>query len=231
MFRATLLLAAVTTGFVAFGTGEINYRPYVATQLAKAIMQSDQVLPDDNVKEICDGSGWITHGDGHRTPCPGCKACKPDGDKPDGDMGEDSGDDRPVAEPPVQPQGCQCGCGQAECKCDDGDCQQQEEPVVEQSKLMIYHFGASWCGPCQQLKSQTWANTRVKQFMESKGIEIHYFDYDTQAHKRFFNFYKVTSFPTVIFVERDDLNNPERTVVGFFNADAALRFLEEELND
>jgi thiol-disulfide isomerase/thioredoxin len=223
MFRTLTILAAITAGVAAFGS--MNYRPYVATQLAKAIMQSDEVLPDDEVKEICDGSGWITHGDGHRTPCPGCKACKPDGD-----IG-DSGDDRPVAEPPVQPQGCQCGCGEAECKCTDGDCQQQEEPVVEQSNLMVYHFGASWCGPCQQLKSQTWNNARVKRFMESKGVKLHMFDYDTPDHKRFFNFYKVESFPTVIFVERDDLNNPERRVVGFFDADAALRFLEAELDD
>lgn len=219
MFRNLILLATVT-GAVAFGT--TSHRPYVTTQLAKAIMQSDEVLPDDEVKEICDGSGWVTHGDDHRTPCPGCKACKPDGDI--GDSGSEP-------ELPVQPQGCQCGCSEAECKCTDGDRQQQEEPEVEQSNLMVYHFGASWCGPCQQLKAQTWNNARVKRFMESNGIELHMFDYDTADHKRFFNFYKVKSFPTVIFVERDDLNNPERRVVGFFNADTALRFLEAELDE
>lgn len=194
MFRTTLLLAVFTTGLFTFSSGAINYRPYVSTQLAKAIMQSNQVLPDDDVKEICDGSGYITHGDGHRTPCPGCKACKPNGD-----MGEDSGDDRLVADPPAN--------------------------------LMIYHLGASWCSPCQQLKSQTWGNARVKQFMKDKGVKIHYFDFDTPDHREFFNFYKVSSFPTVVFVERDDLNNPERTVVGFFDANTALRFLEEELDD
>ena len=30
----------------------------------------------DNDEELCDGSGFITHGDGHRTKCPGCKACQ-----------------------------------------------------------------------------------------------------------------------------------------------------------
>lgn len=30
---------------------------------------------EDDVQE-CDGSGWITHGDGHRTKCDGCKNCK-----------------------------------------------------------------------------------------------------------------------------------------------------------
>lgn len=28
------------------------------------------------VNEKCDGSGFITHGDGHRTPCPGCENCR-----------------------------------------------------------------------------------------------------------------------------------------------------------
>ena len=31
---------------------------------------------DEVVEEKCDGSGWITHGDGHKTECPGCSACK-----------------------------------------------------------------------------------------------------------------------------------------------------------
>ena len=31
--------------------------------------------PDDDKEELCDGSGFIIHGDGHKTECPGCKAC------------------------------------------------------------------------------------------------------------------------------------------------------------
>ncbi len=56
-----------------------NWRPYISTGLALEIVNYDsQVVPSpDDVEESCDGSGWITHGDGHRTPCPGCGKCKP----------------------------------------------------------------------------------------------------------------------------------------------------------
>jgi hypothetical protein len=32
--------------------------------------------PEQEVVQVCDGSGFITHGDGHKTPCPGCDQCK-----------------------------------------------------------------------------------------------------------------------------------------------------------
>ena len=68
---STLALASILT-LSAYGSGyEINFRPYISTNLAKVIM----VDVDDNT-EVCDGSGWITHGDGHKTECPGCSACK-----------------------------------------------------------------------------------------------------------------------------------------------------------
>jgi len=57
-----------------------NWRPYIATGLALEIMKYESnVVPNpDDVEEGCDGSGWIIHGDGHRTPCPGCDKCKPE---------------------------------------------------------------------------------------------------------------------------------------------------------
>ena len=38
------------------------------------IFKGDVVVPDDNTDGKCDGSGWITQGDGHRSRCPydGC---------------------------------------------------------------------------------------------------------------------------------------------------------------
>lgn len=48
-----------------------NYRPYISTNLAKATM----IEPAEIIEDQCDGSGWITHGDGHKTECPGCSKC------------------------------------------------------------------------------------------------------------------------------------------------------------
>ena len=81
LFFITVL--AVSVPFPNFLAKTNNFKPYISTNLAKAILSSDVdpvIIPDN--KELCDGSGWITHGDGHKTKCPGCEACKPDGDEP-----------------------------------------------------------------------------------------------------------------------------------------------------
>jgi thiol-disulfide isomerase/thioredoxin len=45
--------------------------------VAFIVNESQNVQPDDeDEQEQCDGSGFITHGDGHKTPCPGCRACQ-----------------------------------------------------------------------------------------------------------------------------------------------------------
>ena len=55
-----------------------EHRGFVSTRMAKAVMQMPVIDEDeeDEVEELCDGSGWIVHGDGHKTPCPGCEACE-----------------------------------------------------------------------------------------------------------------------------------------------------------
>jgi thiol-disulfide isomerase/thioredoxin len=216
--RNTMIVGAMVFATVAYSQDKTHMRPYIATRLAQAIMQSDQTLPDDDVKEICDGSGWITHGDGHRTPCPGCKACKPDGD-----IGK-----TPTS---VLETGCTCGCGKDECQCKDGSCQKTEEPKQEVSNILVYHFGAEWCTPCQRMKRDTWGNPSLKKFMADNGIQIHYKDFDTAKDKEYFTYYRVTTFPTVIIIRRDGDRNPERTLVGVFSANTVLPILKAELDD
>ena len=77
-FLSSLILASalLTSGYAE----EINYRPYISTRLAKVIMSDND---DIVVEEKCDGSGWIVHGDGHKTECPGCSACQNSMPKPD----------------------------------------------------------------------------------------------------------------------------------------------------
>lgn len=45
--------------------------------LTYAVMRSESPTPGPAPlpETKCDGTGWITHGDGHRTECPGCSAC------------------------------------------------------------------------------------------------------------------------------------------------------------
>ena len=207
MFRY-VLLAALTVTAIA---GVTNYRPYVATQLAKAIMLSDDVPDDDDNKKICDGSGYITHGDGHKTPCPGCSACT---------------GSKPVAEPTSKV--CKCGCNKAECSCVDGSCKKKGAVA---SHLVVYHFGAIWCDPCVQMKSRTWGNLPLRKFMEDKGVKLYFFDSDNPAHAKFFNYYNLSSRPTILVLRRDDLNHPKKSEVGFLDHKSFKAILRSELND
>ena len=78
MFANKLLLLGVLLCIVpsalSCSAPATNYRPHISISLAKIITAKD-VKPDDET-ELCDGSGWITHGDGHKTECPGCSACQ-----------------------------------------------------------------------------------------------------------------------------------------------------------
>ena len=149
------LIASIFLFSAAVESQDINYRPYISTRMAKILLEKDNI-PDDSNK-LCDGSGWITHGDGHKTECPGCDACKDN--QPNVD---------PVIDPVIDPekQVCQCGCGKMGCKCEkSGQCfpiEDTEEAMTEEAKYYIYHFGAEWCPPCQKMKKYTWSNNEVK---------------------------------------------------------------------
>lgn len=56
-----------------------EYRAYIATRMAQAILEYQKESDEEVVEELCDGSGWITQGDGHKTECPGCAACESKG--------------------------------------------------------------------------------------------------------------------------------------------------------
>lgn len=67
-----------------------EYRAYIATRMAEAIIDFDSVVDEEVVEELCDGSGWITQGDGHRTECPGCDACEGKGQAPEIEWSDES---------------------------------------------------------------------------------------------------------------------------------------------
>jgi thiol-disulfide isomerase/thioredoxin len=175
-----LLSAALTFSWAAY---TINYRPYISTRMAQILMSTD--IPDDQVTKRCDGSGWITHGDGHKTECPGCSACE--GNEPD--------------------------------------------PVDKEIMYRIYHFGAKWCPPCEKMKTETWKNDTVKAVINKRDGKLHLFDVDNADHDKFFDWYKVTSYPTIIIMSVDDLEHPIFRVSGYVGPGDMANTLEEKLAD
>lgn len=157
-------------------------RAYQATRLAVAVMNNPDTTPDEVDEELCDGSGWIIQGDGHRTECPGCSACE----KKDGQMAADM------------------------------------EPEYN-----VYHFGAEWCGPCVKMKKETWPDEKMVKFLKDKKVKLFMFDADKEEHKKYFDFYKVNRYPTIILLDKDNLNKPLQTTVGGMDADQMIQQMDK----
>ena len=85
MLYSFLLLSVLT--FTACGTKTIkkqeyiNFRHEISTSLVSMIYVENEDTDNDDDVALCDGSGYIVQGDGHRTACPGCIACNGNGDK------------------------------------------------------------------------------------------------------------------------------------------------------
>ncbi len=56
-----------------------DYRDEIALDMALVTLQADTPAPSPGKCDKCGGTGWITHGDGHKTPCPECKGSRPQG--------------------------------------------------------------------------------------------------------------------------------------------------------
>lgn len=176
---------SIFTGCEAQGQEHSNkMRAYQATRLAVAAMNNPDTAPDEADEELCDGSGWITQGDGHRTECPGCSACK----KKDGQVAADM------------------------------------EPEYN-----VYHFGAEWCSPCVKMKKETWPDPKMVKFLKDKKVKLFMFDADNEEHKKYFDHYKVNRFPTVILLDRDDLNKPLKKTVGGMDAKTMIQQMDEAI--
>lgn len=158
---ASIVVAGGIILFSGSPEDEVNYTPYISTQMAKVIMLSDdsdpqpEPKPDDD-KILCDGSGWITHGDGHKTPCPGCDACE----------------------------------------------SQTYAISNSQAEYFIYHLGAEWCGPCIKMKRETWPNESLRSKVKETNGKIFLFDADNPDHKKMFEYYKVSLYPTIVLVDK-----------------------------
>lgn len=182
---ALCLLAVGCSGTVAQDCDHAKkMRAYQATRLAIAAMNNPDTTPDEVDEELCDGSGWIIQGDGHKTECPGCSACK----KKDGQMAADM------------------------------------EPEYN-----VYHFGAKWCRPCQQMIKNTWPDEKMVEFLKDKKAKLFVFDVDNKDHKKYFSYYKVTSYPTIILLDKDNLNEPLQRNVGGMSAESMIKELDKVL--
>lgn len=165
-------------------------RAFVATKLAQSILTKND-KPNDIEQDLCNGSGYIVHGDGHRTVCPGCNACR----KKDENV---------------------------------------QQVVVEnlEPEYYMYHLGARWCGPCQKMKQTTWQDEDLKTFMQNKRIKLVILDEEDGENKKFFSYYQVKLYPTIIMLKANELEKVLAKRTGFINPEGVKGMIEEsKLNE
>lgn len=126
--------------------------------------------PDDASKCECNGTGYITHGDGHKTKCPcdNCTCAK--------------------KEEPQTESTCKCGCNKEGCTCSI-EKKVQETPLKEDI-FVIEKWTATWCGPCKQ-----W-NAQEKPILEKAGYEVKEMDWDLNTARA--QELEITRIPTVV---------------------------------
>lgn len=88
--------------------------------------------------------------------------------------------------------------------------------VASKSKLM--YFGASWCGPCRQMK-QIFKNEKVKNLLDKLDMMM----YDVDVNKDLAGQYQISSVPTMIFVDK---NGIMRRYVGGMSKESLIKILE-----
>ena len=73
------------------------------------------------------------------------------------------------------------------------------------SKYIVYHFGATWCPPCKQMIKLVWKDKEVIDELDKHSTKLIILDADKEEHKKYFKYYKIGSYPTIVILNRGDL--------------------------
>ena len=71
---------------------------------------------------------------------------------------------------------------------------------IEKGAVICLYFGATWCGPCKQLKKRLGESETTKIMPK---LVVGYLDVDDTTNETLVNRYKVESLPTQVFVKLD----------------------------
>lgn len=76
---SVVVFLLILTTFIPYGHSAVKIFEFDrarAEGFVAFIVNSYSNSEEEQAVETCDGSGFITHGDGHKTPCPGCSKCQ-----------------------------------------------------------------------------------------------------------------------------------------------------------
>ena len=94
------------------------------------------------------------------------------------------------------------------------------------SKYIVYHLGAHWCGPCQQMIKLVWQDKEVIRELEKHDAKLLILDATKEKDKKYFAYYNVRSYPTILILERKDLTKHLVRRVGYMSKRDVLSTIE-----
>lgn len=94
------------------------------------------------------------------------------------------------------------------------------EEAGKQNKLVFLDVYAVWCGPCRKLKNNTFSNSKVGKYFNENFINVS-LDGETGEGAMVANRYKVTGYPTLLFIDKD--GKVVKQAVGYHDADDLIR--------
>ena len=80
------------------------------------------------------------------------------------------------------------------------------------------------------MKQQTWASTKVKEAINNRRAKLFIYDEANPKHKKL-SYYKVKSYPTIIFLNKDELSKPLHRASGFVDATKMAKTINEKIKD
>lgn len=87
-------------------------------------------------------------------------------------------------------------------------------------KPVLAYFTASWCGPCQQLRRETWPDAKVQAALTERFVPV---KIDVDEHRELAQEFGVTGIPRMQVIQPDGTLGASR--VGFTSPDELIRWL------
>jgi len=95
------------------------------------------------------------------------------------------------------------------------------ERAVEQQKLLLVDFTASWCGPCKKMEKDTWAAAEVRAWLDENALAI---QVDVDEERELAQGFRITAMPTVVALRAGEEFD---RIVGYRDAPAFLAWTRD----